>query len=172
MGTPRRATGTILVSAKSLDRSLVGRRRRRRAGCRRLLAVRPLVPVLHPLVDGWWNSVAVTALVTPPAAAPVPPPEEREPQQPEEDDQDEQEPEEAEDAEAPVRAVAVVVRRRDLSAGGQMRRDTVGPPDVVGDYADDGEQDGRGHQPDQTETASHVKLPLCIVIDCSRLHLS
>src|SRR5260370_17570614 len=112
------ATATILVSAKSLDRSLVGRRRRRRAGCRRLLAVRPLVPVLHPLVDGWWNSVSVAALVAPSAAAPVPAPEEREPHQPAEDEQDEQEPEEAEDAEAPVRAVTGVVRRRDLSAAG------------------------------------------------------
>src|SRR5260370_8966503 len=102
MGTPRRATGTILVSAKSLDRSLVGRRRRRRAGGRRLLAVRPLVPVLHPLVDGWWNSVSVAAPVAPSAAAPVPAPEEREPQPPEEHKHNEQNPETPEDACAPV----------------------------------------------------------------------
>src|SRR5260370_6889368 len=109
MGTPRRATGTILVSAKSLDRSLVGRRRRRRAGCRRLLAVRPLVPVLHPLVDGWWNSVSGAAPVAPSAAAPVPPPEEREPPQPEEYAQDAQEPEDPEPPEPPVIALAAAL---------------------------------------------------------------
>src|SRR5258708_16078448 len=152
------ATATILVSAKSLDRSLVGRRRRWRARSRRLLAMRPLVPVLHPLVDCWGNSVSVAALVAPSAAAPVPAPEEREPQEPEEDEQDEQEPEEAEDAEAPVRTVAVVVRRRDLCASGRRRRDAVGPPDVVHHHPDDAQQNGRDHQPDQTETASHVKL--------------
>src|SRR5260370_7323932 len=92
MGTPRRATGTILVSAKSLDRSLVGRRRRRRAGCRRLHAVRPLVPVLHSLVDGGWNSVSVAALVAPSPAAPVPPPQEPKPHQPQKKKQNKHKP--------------------------------------------------------------------------------
>src|SRR5260370_35252853 len=106
MGTPRRATGTILVSAKSLDRSLVGRRRRRRAGCRRLLAVRPLVPVLHSLVDGGGNSVSGAALVAPSPAAPVPGPQKAEPQQPQEHDTAEPEPKKAKSAETQSRAVA------------------------------------------------------------------
>src|SRR5260370_27479935 len=116
------------------------------------------MPLLHTLVDATRDSVSMSALVAPSAAATVHASEEREPQQPEQDEQHEQEEEEAEDPEAPVRAVAVVVSRRHLRAGWHVRRDAIRPPDVVGDHAHDREQDDRDHQPDQTETASQVNL--------------
>src|SRR6266851_9427682 len=109
------ATATILVSANALDGSLV-RRWRWSSRARRLLAVRPLVPLLHPLVDSRRHAVAAPALVAP-SAAPVPASEEGKPEQEQQAEHDEQEPEEAEDPEARVRPVAVVVGRWRDSTG-------------------------------------------------------
>src|SRR5258708_11930643 len=104
------ATATILVSANALDGSLVRRWRRvRRAG--RLLAVCPLVPLLHPLVDSRWHSIAAPALVAP-SAAPLPATKQGKTAPEPQAEHDEQEPEEAEDPEAPaerVRPVAVAL---------------------------------------------------------------
>src|SRR5258708_35141574 len=120
------ATATILVSANALDGSLVRRwRRGRRAG--RLLAVCPLVPLLHPLVDSRWHSIAAPALVAP-SAAPVPASKEGKPEQEQQAEHDEQEPEEAEDPEAPaegVRPIAGVVGRRCGGTVRELRRHAV-----------------------------------------------
>src|SRR5690348_14406135 len=92
---------TILRSGIALLR--FGRRRgwgRRRAGCR-LLAVRALVPVPHPLVDGGGNAATVHAPAAA-AVAPAPPPaEQAERHDPEEDEAEEQEEQQAEDPAEP-----------------------------------------------------------------------
>src|SRR5260370_41451655 len=122
------ATATILVSANALDGSLV-RRWRRVRGAGRRLAVWPLVPLLHPLVDSRRHSVAAPALVAP-SAAPVPASKEGKPEQEQQAAHDEQEPEEAEYPEAPaegVRPVAVVVDRRCDETGRDKIRQTVLP---------------------------------------------
>src|SRR3981081_4273524 len=95
--------------------------------------MRPLVPLLHPLLDRRRRAVTVAALGTP-AAAPMPASEEGKPEEREEGEQDEQEPEEAEYAEAEVGAVTVVV-----GCGSRpfrhVRRESVRPSDGVGHHA-------------------------------------
>src|SRR5258708_34700076 len=122
------ATATIIVSASALDGSLLRRWRRvRRAG--RLLAVCPLVPLLHPIVNSRWHSIAAPALVAP-SAAPVPASKEGKPEQEQQGEHDEQEPEEAEDPEAPAEGVppiAVVVVRRCEGADRYHSRRAVPP---------------------------------------------
>src|SRR5258708_10397551 len=154
-------TATILVSANALDGSLVrGWRRVRRAG--RLLAVCQLVPLLHPLVDSRWHSIAAPALVAP-SAAPVPATKEGKPEQEQQAEHDEQEPEEAEDPEAPaegVRPVAVVVGRRGDGTGRDLGRQAVRPSHLVSDDSNDRQHDPCHHQSEQTESAPHENLSL------------
>src|ERR1700682_1296356 len=128
------ATATILVSAKVLNRSLVRRLRWRRCSrAGRLLAMRPLMPLLHPLIDCRRHAVAVPALVAPSAAAPVPASEENNPEQPKEAEHNEQDPEEAEEAEGMRPAAVVVGRRHRCSTGRHLGRQTVRPSNTVGD---------------------------------------
>ena len=102
-------TATILDSFTSLDGSLV---RRRGWGSRRGLAVRPLVPVLQPLLDSGGYAVAVATLVAAPsAAAPHPASEERHAKDPENAEDKQQEEEDSEEAESAVPAIAVVAGR-------------------------------------------------------------